>query len=64
MSDPFGNYLAQKQIEMCSDEQLMQIINSIQDSIVELCKSIHGTRTMQKLIEVTAEVSYFKVSNR
>jgi len=57
MSDPFGNYLAQKQIEMCSDEQLMQIINSIQDGIVELSKGMHGTRTMQKLIEVTAKVS-------
>jgi hypothetical protein len=58
MTDPFGNYLAQKLIEVSSqkglDKQLMQIVHSVRKGVVELCTGMHGTRSMQKLIEITA----------
>ncbi|XP_072971370.1 uncharacterized protein [Typha angustifolia] len=54
MSDPFGNYLVQKLLEVCSEEQMMHIVHIItrnSDELIKISCSVHGTRAMQKLIE-------------
>uniref|UniRef100_A0A6B2L4Q5 PUM-HD domain-containing protein n=1 Tax=Arcella intermedia TaxID=1963864 RepID=A0A6B2L4Q5_9EUKA len=51
MSDPFGNYLCQKLIEHCSDEQRIEIVKGVAGDIVHISKNMHGTRAVQKLIE-------------
>ena len=52
MGDPFGNYLTQKLLESSSDSQLEHVITVIENSIFRLCKEMHGTRSIQKLIDV------------
>lgn len=54
MNDPFGNYFTQKLVEICNHEQLHKVIYSLRESPVELCKSMHGTRAIQKIVEVLA----------
>ncbi|XP_009622948.1 putative pumilio homolog 8, chloroplastic [Nicotiana tomentosiformis] len=54
MKDPFGNYLVQKLLTVCSDEQRMQFVLAVTDNPGELVKTsrtTHGTRVVQKLIE-------------
>ncbi|CAL9048607.1 unnamed protein product [Musa banksii] len=54
MMDPFGNYLMQKLLEVCSEEQLMQILFVLKEdptNLVRISLNIHGTRSVQKLIE-------------
>ncbi|GAB1227679.1 hypothetical protein ENUP19_0349G0006 [Entamoeba nuttalli] len=50
MSDPFGNYLCQKLIEVVNSEQRIQIITKITPTFFIISKNIHGTRSIQKLI--------------
>ena len=52
MNDPFGNYLAQKIAETCNDKQLKQIIMAVESDPVGLCRHAHGTRSIQKIIEI------------
>ncbi|MCD7455939.1 hypothetical protein HAX54_030226 [Datura stramonium] len=54
MKDPFGNYLVQKLLTVCSDEQRMQFVLMVTKDPGELVKAsrtTHGTRVVQKLIE-------------
>lgn len=54
MKDPFGNYLVQKLLTVCSDEQRMQFVLMVTDNpgeLVKTSKTTHGTRVVQKLIE-------------
>ncbi|XP_010917108.1 putative pumilio homolog 8, chloroplastic [Elaeis guineensis] len=54
MVDPFGNYLMQKLLDVCSDGQRMRIIRKLMQDAEELVRisiDIHGTRAVQKLIE-------------
>ncbi|KAM3342552.1 putative pumilio 8, chloroplastic [Capsicum galapagoense] len=54
MKDPFGNYLVQKLLTVCSEEQRMQFVLMVTKDPVELVKTsrtTHGTRVVQKLIE-------------
>ncbi|KAK4352412.1 hypothetical protein RND71_027930 [Anisodus tanguticus] len=54
MKDPFGNYLVQKFLTVCSDEQRMQFVLMVTKDPGELVKAsrtTHGTRVVQKLIE-------------
>lgn len=51
MSGPFGNYLCQKLIEKCSQEQRIAILEKISDNLVLISRNIHGTRAVQKAIE-------------
>ncbi|XP_008795563.2 putative pumilio homolog 13 [Phoenix dactylifera] len=54
MVDPFGNYLMQKLLDVCSKEQRMTIILKLIEDAEELVRislNIHGTRAVQKLIE-------------
>lgn len=55
MVDPFGNYLCQKISEMCSKEQMKQVIQVVSDELGEICYNPHGTRVVQKLIEVVQD---------
>ncbi|XP_044474663.1 putative pumilio homolog 8, chloroplastic [Mangifera indica] len=52
--DPFGNYVVQKFVEICSDEQrtqIVQMLTNIDFQLVRICLSMHGTRAVQKLLE-------------
>ncbi|XP_010545311.1 PREDICTED: pumilio homolog 12-like [Tarenaya hassleriana] len=54
MIDPFGNYLVQKLLEVCNEDQRFQIVHSVTRKPGELVKvscDMHGTRAVQKIIE-------------
>ncbi|KAL6851920.1 hypothetical protein ACP4OV_020105 [Aristida adscensionis] len=54
MVDPFGNYLVQKLLEECSDDQRMHIvyeITKIPGQLTAVSCNMHGTRVVQKVIE-------------
>ncbi|KAL0734896.1 hypothetical protein Bca4012_011106 [Brassica carinata] len=54
MIDPFGNYLVQKLLEVCNDDQRMHIVRSITRKLGQLIKiscDMHGTRVIQKIVE-------------
>ncbi|KAE9600011.1 putative armadillo-like helical, pumilio, RNA binding domain-containing protein [Lupinus albus] len=54
MMDPLGNYVFQKLVEICSEQQRTQIILVVTNSdfhFVNMCLDIHGTRAVQKLLE-------------
>jgi hypothetical protein len=49
--DSFGNYLCQKLLERCNNEQRNKIIEIVAPDIVNISLNMHGTRAVQKLIE-------------
>ncbi|KAM3582907.1 hypothetical protein VKS41_004664 [Umbelopsis sp. WA50703] len=51
MTDPFGNYLCQKLVEYCDDDQRMMIVEKVAPDIVTISLNMHGTRAIQKMIE-------------
>ncbi|KYR00682.1 hypothetical protein DLAC_02721 [Tieghemostelium lacteum] len=51
MTDPFGNYLCQKLLEHCNDQQRLAIIERVGADIVRISMNMHGTRAVQKMIE-------------
>ncbi len=51
MTDPFGNYLCQKLIEHCHDNQRFMIISKVSPDLVAISLNMHGTRAVQKLVE-------------
>ncbi|GMY16202.1 pumilio homolog 12 [Fagus crenata] len=54
MTDPFGNYLVQKLLEVCDEDQRMQMLYAITRNSGELVRiscDMHGTRAVQKVIE-------------
>jgi hypothetical protein len=51
MIDPFGNYLCQKMLEKCNDEQRTMIVEIVAPELVQIALNMHGTRAVQKLIE-------------
>ncbi|CAI9116316.1 OLC1v1017428C1 [Oldenlandia corymbosa var. corymbosa] len=54
MVDPFGNYLIQKLLEVCSEEQRILValmVTKQQGDLIKICLDSHGTRVVQKLIE-------------
>ena len=52
MNDPFGNYLAQKITETVKAAYLTEIIKKVNCDPVGLCRNSHGTRSIQKIIDV------------
>lgn len=52
MTDPFGNYLCQKLIDSCGNDRRMQIVSKVSEDLVAISLNIHGTRVVQKLVEV------------
>jgi hypothetical protein len=61
MNDGFGNYLVQKLSEECSNKQLVKIIEQMGVEPIQLCKDPHGTRSVQKIIEVVSQEIHFKM---
>ncbi|KAF8821241.1 Pumilio-family Rna binding repeat-containing protein [Cardiosporidium cionae] len=51
MIDPFGNYLCQKLMEVCSEDQMGAIIDKLSSKLVPIALNTHGTRAVQKMIE-------------
>ncbi|XP_031094200.1 pumilio homolog 1-like [Ipomoea triloba] len=54
MMNPFGNYLMQKLLEVCNEEQRTQILLRVTEDpgqLVSISLNTHGTRVVQKLIE-------------
>ncbi|KAK4142951.1 armadillo-type protein [Dichotomopilus funicola] len=57
MTDPFGNYLCQKLLEYCNDEERTVLIQNATSNMVTIALNQHGTRALQKMIEhVTTQV--------
>ncbi|KAF8633957.1 hypothetical protein AX15_001139 [Amanita polypyramis BW_CC] len=51
MTDPFGNYLCQKLLEYCTDEQRNLICESVAQDLFNISLNMHGTRAVQKMID-------------
>lgn len=53
MKDPFGNYLIQKLLDRCSEDQRTEVVKAVAEKgeLVAIALSTHGTRAVQKLIE-------------
>ncbi|KNA22135.1 hypothetical protein SOVF_036610 [Spinacia oleracea] len=54
MMNSFGNYLIQKLLDVCNEEQRMKIIHVVtkdRGELVRVSLNTHGTRVVQKLIE-------------
>lgn len=49
--DQFANYFCQKLVDKANPQQLEQVVDCLLDDVVEISKSAHGTRVLQKLIE-------------
>ncbi|OIW27288.1 ARM repeat-containing protein [Coniochaeta ligniaria NRRL 30616] len=51
MTDPFGNYLCQKLLEYCNDEERTVLIQNAAQDMIRIALNQHGTRALQKMIE-------------
>lgn len=51
MTDPFGNYLCQKLLEYCTDDERTTLIENAAPHMVRIALNQHGTRALQKMIE-------------
>lgn len=51
MMDPFGNYLCQKLMDMCTFKQLEQVLDHVCGALVRISLNMHGARAVQKLID-------------
>ena len=53
MMDPFGNYLIQKLLDRCSEDQRLAVLKKAAEKreLVQVALNTHGTRAVQKLIE-------------
>lgn len=54
MTDPFGNYLCQKILEVANDEQISGIVESVSNELVGISLNMHGTRAVQKMVDFLA----------
>ncbi|KAL4580867.1 hypothetical protein LXL04_017073 [Taraxacum kok-saghyz] len=64
MVNPFGNYLMQKLLEVCNEEQRMLILMEVTrepGELVQISLNTHGTRVVQKLIETLKTRKQIKV---
>jgi len=49
--DVFGNYVAQKYLELGGDDVRSEVVKTIQPNIASLSIGIYGCRVVQKLLE-------------
>ncbi|KAF9599448.1 hypothetical protein IFM89_037339 [Coptis chinensis] len=64
MTDPFGNYLVQKLLEVCTKDQKNQILHVITRNpgdLVRISLDMHGTRAVQKVIETLRSPEQFSL---
>ncbi|GAY57560.1 hypothetical protein CUMW_180390 [Citrus unshiu] len=59
MTDPFGNYLVQKLLEVCNEDQRMQILQAITRKAGDLVRI--STRAVQKVIETLKSPEQFSL---
>lgn len=52
MVDPFGNYLFQKLLERVTETQRTSIVRRVSSNLVPAALNLHGTRSVQKVVEV------------
>lgn len=52
MTDPFGNYLFQKILDKTSEQERATILSLVQDELVSGALNLHGTRSVQRILEV------------
>lgn len=57
MVDPFGNYLFQKLLERVAEKKRLAIIRRVSSNLVAAALNLHGTRSVQKVVEVCATSS-------
>ncbi|KAJ8773278.1 hypothetical protein K2173_028455 [Erythroxylum novogranatense] len=53
MIDQYGNYVVQKLVEVCKEEQMTQILRNLtrhEHQLITICLDIHGTRSVQTLL--------------
>ncbi|WCJ28795.1 pumilio 12 [Euphorbia peplus] len=64
MTDPFGNYLVQKLLEVCNEEQRNQILCAATrkpGELVRISCDMHGTRAVQKVVETLKTQEQFSM---
>merc|ERR1719230_1511061 len=49
--DEHGNFLAQKVLEVATEDQFKDLFDSMKGRLVELAQDTHGTRAVQKMVE-------------
>ena len=54
MVDPFGNYLFQKILERITPAERVTLVGSVSTRLVNASLNLHGTRSVQKIVEVCA----------
>jgi hypothetical protein len=54
MVDPFGNYLFQKILEKITSEERIMLVKSVSTRLVNASLNLHGTRSVQKIVELCA----------
>ena len=54
MVDPFGNYLFQKILERITPDERVTLVKSVSTRLVNASLNLHGTRSVQKIVEVCA----------
>uniref|UniRef100_A0A7S2U7A4 PUM-HD domain-containing protein n=1 Tax=Attheya septentrionalis TaxID=420275 RepID=A0A7S2U7A4_9STRA len=54
MVDPFGNYLFQKMLEKITAEERIILVKSVSPRLVNASLNLHGTRSVQKILELCA----------
>ncbi|KAI1368987.1 ARM repeat-containing protein [Xylaria arbuscula] len=61
MTDPFGNYLCQKLLEYCTDEERTALIKNAAKDMVRIALNQHGTRALQKMIEFVTTPTHVQI---
>ncbi|KAI1431735.1 ARM repeat-containing protein [Xylaria sp. CBS 124048] len=61
MTDPFGNYLCQKLLEYCNDDERTALIQNAAKDMVRIALNQHGTRALQKMIEFVTTPTHVKI---
>merc|ERR1719491_1118537 len=54
MVDPFGNYLFQKILEKITAQERIVLVKSVSARLVNASLNLHGTRSVQKVVELCA----------
>ncbi|CBK21935.2 uncharacterized protein [Blastocystis hominis] len=57
MTDPFGNYVFQMLLQVCSEERRAQILSAVRDFVIDASLNIHGTRCVQSLVQYCSSPS-------
>jgi hypothetical protein len=55
MVDPFGNYLFQKILEKITPDERIMLIRTVSTRLVNASLNLHGTRSVQKIVELCAQ---------